>query len=276
MCGIVGFNWEDKVLTRKMCDSIVHRGPDDRAYYHDKGVSLGMDRLAIIDLKKGLYPVTNEDQDVFVMFNGEIYNFKEVRSELEKKGHRFVTNTDAEVITYGYEEWGTDCVKKFNGMFAIALWDARKKLLFLVRDRMGVKPLYYYWKNGKFIFASEIKAILEHPVARNVNLQGLSWFLSFRCNPSLETMFEGIFKLAPGHTLILQNKKLTIKPYWKQVIDPDTDGKLVSYYAKKLHDLLLKSVERRMMSDVPLGVYLSSGIDSSGIVGLMSELGIEN
>ncbi|MEK6964464.1 MAG: asparagine synthase (glutamine-hydrolyzing) [Nanoarchaeota archaeon] len=276
MCGILGFNWEDKRLARKMADSIEHRGPDDRAHYSDKGITLAMNRLAIIDLKKGLYPITNEDQDLFVVFNGEIYNFKEVRAELERKGHRFITNTDAEVITHGYEEWGMDCVTRFNGMFAIALWDTKKKLLFLARDRMGVKPLYYHWNHGKFIFASEIKAILEHSIPRKVNLQGLSWFLSFRCNPSLETMFEGIYKLAPGYTLVLQNKKLTIKPYWKQVIQPDTDGKSASFYAQQLHDLLLKSVERRMMSDVPLGVYLSSGIDSSGVVGLMHELDVPN
>jgi asparagine synthase (glutamine-hydrolysing) len=207
MCGIVGFNMEDKALLRKMADLITHRGPDDEALFTAKGISLGMRRLSIIDLKKGIYPITNEDGTLFLVFNGEIYNYLEIRHMLEAQGHRFSTDCDAEVIVHLYEEHGRKAVEFLNGIFAIALWDSRKRQLMLARDRLGVKPLYYHFDGRNLVFGSEAKSILLFPGFRKeVNTDALHDYLTFRCNSTPETMFKGIFKLQPGHLLVLDSQ----------------------------------------------------------------------
>ena len=276
MCGICGFTWEDKKLLRQMADIIEHRGPDDEGYHTDKGISLANRRLKIIDLsKKGRQPIYNEDKSICVVFNGEIYNFQEIKHYLEKKGHRFYSNTDTEVIVHSYEEYGEKCLERFNGMFAFALWDSIKKKLFIARDRHGIKPLYYTLLDNKLIFASEIKSILvNNDVKRTLNYEALHYFLSFRCNSTHETMFKGIYKLAPAHYLAYSNKKLEIKKYWEQNFNPL--HKSEDYYAKLILKKLEESVKLQLISDVPLGAYISGGIDSTTIVALMSKLGIKD
>jgi len=189
MCGICGFTGtENTLLLRRMNKLLNHRGPDDTAYYADKKCSLGMKRLSIIDLKKNIYPITNENQDIHVVYNGEIYNFKEITKLLEKRGHIFKTNCDGEVIVHAYEEWGEECVKRFNGMFAIAIWDAVKKKLILIRDRMGIKPLYYTIDNGNIFFASEVKSLLIRPnQKRELNKKLIPQYLQFRYVPEPQT-----------------------------------------------------------------------------------------
>ena len=269
MCGICGFVWEDKILLKKMTDSISHRGPDDDGYHTDRHVSLGMRRLSIIDLSKGEQPIFNEDGSVCVVFNGEIYNFQTVRETLVKKGHRFATNSDTEVIVHAYEEYGQECVRHFNGMFGFALWDSKKKELMLAVDRIGIKPLYYSVVKGKLIFASEIKALLQHKgIKREVNRKALIDYLTFRYTPTQQTLFEGIFKLPPGHLMVFGPKGMKIQKYW----DPKTHSiseRSEDYYSKKIIDMLKESVRLQMISDVPLGVYLSGGLDSSLVTAFM-------
>jgi len=272
MCGIVGFNWEDKSLARRMSDAITHRGPDDSAFFTDSGVSLGMRRLSIIDLTKGIYPLTNENEDIFMVFNGEIYNFQKLRKMLEQKGHRFKTNCDGEVIVHGYEEYGENFLKFLNGMFAICIYDAKNKELVLARDRVGIKPLYYYFEKSNLVFASEIKSILQlSTIKREVNISTLNQYFALRYNPSDESLFKGIKKLLPGHFIKfnLKEKNMVISKYWD--INFDKKGsKSLRFYEKKLFELLKDSVKKRLISDVPLGAYLSGGLDSSAIVLMMS------
>lgn len=284
MCGIVGFNWEDKILLKKMSDKIIYRGPDDVAYYSEKYISLGMRRLSIIDLNKGIYPLKNEKEDILAIFNGEIYNFKELRRSLEEKGHRFKTDCDGEAIVHAYEEYGENFVSHLNGMFAIALYDWKKKILFLVRDRLGIKPLYYYASDyssekkfeKRFMFASEIKSILEYSeIKREINVDALNNYFSLRYNPLEETFFKGIKKLLPGYLLRvnLRSGDYSKRKYWDIADRKDSDSKRnIGYYEKQLSLLLKDSVKRMLISDVPLGVYLSGGIDSSAIVSIMHEL----
>ena len=271
MCGIVGFNWDDEKLLKKMVKIVEHRGPDESGYYLDNGISLGHRRLSVIDLFTGQQPIHNEDESIWIVFNGEIYNFKELRMLLEEKKHRFYTSSDTEVIIHLYEELGEDCVKKLNGMFAFAIWDSNKKKLLLARDRLGIKPLYYYINEKKFIFASEIKAILGfEEVKRDIDLNALTEFLIYRYVPGSRTMIKNIYKLLPGHILILKNNAFQIHKYWdlKENISNESEEK----YAKKLKVLLEESIKKRLISDVPLGVFLSGGIDSSCVVGLMSKM----
>lgn len=271
MCGIIGFNWNDKNTLKEMMKSVAHRGPDESGIYLDDDISLGHQRLKIIDLKTGKQPIHNENGTIQVLFNGEIYNFRELREDLDEKGHRFYTNSDTEVIIHSYEEWGLDCVNYYNGMFAFALWDSTKKQLVLARDRLGIKPLYYYFNEGNFIFASEIKAILAYEeVERKVDLNALGEYFAYKYVPSNRTMIKNIYKLLPGHILIFKNNEIKVSRYWdlKESIADNSE----SYYIAKLRDLLRQSVKMRLMSDVPLGVYLSGGIDSSCIVALMSEI----
>lgn len=275
MCGIVGFNWEEKALLKRMSDRIIYRGPDDVAYYSDDKVSLGMRRLSIIDLKKGIYPITNESGEVFTVFNGEIYNFKELRNFLIKKGHSFKTSCDGEVIVHAYEEYGEDFVKHLNGMFAIALYDSKKQTLMLIRDRLGIKPLYYYAHGKKLMFASEIKSILEYDeFKKEVNLEALNNYLSLRYNPLEETFFKGVKRILPGHLLKLNLKTSAyeIKKYWDIDINFDSKTQSSKYYEERLRELLKDSVQKMLISDVPLGVFLSGGIDSSAIVAMIHEL----
>ena len=280
MCGICGFyGFEDASLLKKMRSAINHRGPDAEGTYTDKLCSLGHKRLSIIDLSPaGKMPMSNEDETIWVSFNGEIYNFAEIRKDLEEKGHKFKSHTDSECILHAYEEYGKDCVKRFGGMFAFALWDSNKKLLMLARDRIGVKPLYYYYNSddGKLLFASEIKSILAADfVPREVNLEAFYHYLTFITTPAPNTLFKGINKLPGGHIAIIQNNKLKIEKYW-DVSDFPLDFTMTEEKAQRLTgEKLLDSVRQRMISDVPQGVFLSGGLDSSAIVALMSELSEE-
>jgi len=278
MCGIAGFNWDDKRLAVKMVSVINHRGPDSSGFYNDRNASLGHARLSIIDLSdKGKQPMSNEDGSIWISYNGEIYNFQEIRYELEKKGHKFVSHTDTETIIHAYEEYGTSCLDYFNGMFAFCIYDSNKKIFFIARDRIGKKPLYYYLNNGKFIFASEIKSILEcSQVKRAVNLDALNNFISLRYNPIKETIFEGIERLFAGHYMIFDLKKhsMKIEKYWDFAVD-EKFKKSKSFFSKELRELFKDSVRMRLISDVPLGVYLSGGIDSSAIVSMMSRINKE-
>ena len=270
MCGIVGFNWNDQSLLQSMMYSIRHRGPDESGFYIDTDISLGHQRLKIIDLHSGKQPIHNEDETIQIIFNGEIYNFIQLRSQLEKKGHSFYTNTDTEVIVHLYEDYGQECVTYLNGMFAFAIYDTIKKSLFLARDRIGKKPLYYWFDGKRFIFASEIKAILKfREIIPRVNPSAFHSFLQFRYTPGEDTLFAGIKKLLPAHGLFLQGDQITINQYWeiREQITRGSDDD----YVKKFLELYRSAVQSRLISDVPLGVYLSGGLDSSSIVALMSE-----
>lgn len=199
MCGICGFNWRDKNFLNKILAEIKHRGPDSFGFYEDDKISLGHRRLSIVDLtKSGSQPMSNEDGKIWIIFNGEIYNFKELRSDLESKGHRFKSNTDTEVLIHLYEEYDLKFLEKINGMFAFCIYDSSKKIFFLARDRIGIKPVYYYEDHGRFIFCSEIKGILKHPeIKRQINPSAIDSFLTFRANISEETCFKGIKKIMP-------------------------------------------------------------------------------
>jgi len=274
MCGIAGFTFDDRELIKKMCDVLYHRGPDDSGYYTDGFVSLGNTRLSIIDLETGHQPIFNEDRSLVIVHNGEIYNFKELTATLEKKGHRFYTKSDSEVIVHSFEEWGEECLKKFHGMFAFAIWDATKKVLFLARDRCGIKPLFYtILEDGSFIFSSEIKGILQYEKVRRVlDLDSFHFFINLRFLPKERTMFKGIKKLLPGHyiKLDLQENKIEIQKYWD--IYPAIEDYPESYLVRKLRSLLKASLERHIVSDVPIGILLSGGIDSSTLVAFASEV----
>lgn len=273
MCGIAGFNYEDKDLIKRMCDLMKHRGPDEFGFYLDSKISLGIMRLSIIDLITGNQPQHNEDQDIWIVFNGEIYNFKELRQILEKSTHKFYTNSDTEVILHAYEEWGEKCVERFRGQFAFCIYDSKKERLFLARDHMGLKPLYYYFNGNKLIFASEIKSILCHNIKRKVNKRAINLLLSLKYVPSELTLFKGIYKLPPASYLIfdLLIKKIKVKKYWnfnfKTIVSKTTDE-----LKTELKNLIEESVKVRLLSDVPIGAFLSGGIDSTAIVGFMTKL----
>lgn len=273
MCGITGFyGFEDKDLLKRMTSRLEHRGPDNFGYYSDSKCSLGHRRLSIIDLsEKGKNPMHNEDHSIWITYNGEIYNFKEIRDDLEKKGHRFYSDTDTEVIIHSYEEYGFDCLSKFNGMFAFCIYDSNNNLLFLARDRLGIKPLYYYVKGNRFIFASEIKAILEDKdLKRELNREAMKKFFAYEYVPHPMTIFKNIHKLPSASYLILKDNKITKKEYWdiKYKIDPKPED----YFIKEIRKRLEESVKMRLISDVPLGAFLSGGIDSSSVVALMSKI----
>lgn len=270
MCGINGFNWEDKGLIKKMNETIKHRGPDDEGIYSDKNISLGNRRLAIIDLSPAAkQPMSNEDNTIWITHNGEIYNFKEIRKDLEKKGHKFISDSDTEVIIHGYEEYGMDILEKLNGMFASAIYDSNSKKLFLVRDRFGIKPLYYYFDGKKFIFSSEIKGILVHNIKKTPNNNMIFDYLVFNLTDhSEETFFENIYRIMPGTYLELDLKtKKFIKKKWYSL-----ENKSLTINAQKIRDYFLKSVSYRLISDVPVGSCLSGGIDSSSIVCTMKNI----
>jgi asparagine synthase (glutamine-hydrolysing) len=271
MCGICGtYGFGDKALLQRMCDIIQHRGPDDEGYYVDPHVGLGMRRLSIIDLAGGHQPIHNEDQTIWVVFNGEIYNFLQIRSDLKSRGHHFYTNTDTEVIVHAYEEYGDLFVEHLTGMFGLALWDSQRQRLVLVRDRVGIKPLYYRWESGRLWFASEIKSILTSDCSREMDFVALHQYLSYAHVPAPNTIFKGINKLLPGHMLICQDGKMAIKPYWDLPIPSDETLSWEDAKAKVFR-LLEECVHSHLISDVPLGAFLSGGIDSSAIVGLMAK-----
>ncbi len=270
MCGICGFNWCDKELLREMTAILKHRGPDKGGLYTDENLSLGHRRLSIIDLSdNGNMPMFNEDRSIILVFNGEIYNFLELRIQLEKHGHQFQSDTDSEVIIHGYEQWGEKIIQKLNGMFAFALYDQNKKKLFAARDRLGIKPLYYWWDNNKFIFASEIKAILLAGIPRKVNLRAAKQYLQLRYVPGEETLFQGINKLLPGYSLIFKNNKLEIAQFWDLPI-PQIKENTLDKAGDEIKKLLADSIQRRLVADVPVGLYLSGGIDSAAITALAS------
>ncbi len=278
MCGITGiYNLDGKpvdfLLLQKMTDSLSHRGPDDGGFFVDNNVGLGHRRLSIIDLSSlGHQPMQDAGKDLTVIFNGEIYNFQEIRKELQLKGHKFKSKTDTEVILYSYKEWGVDCVKKFNGMFSFAVFDKRNSQLFIARDRLGEKPLYYYIDGKKFVFASEIKAILEDKdIAREVSSQGLVNYFSFGHSVGPDTIYKNIKKLLPGHSLIFKNNQIDIKEYWALDVSGEKDDRGENFYKKEIRKLFEESVREKLVSDVPLGVFLSGGIDSSSVVAMMAK-----
>ncbi len=256
-----------------MTRELSHRGPDQDGFYFDDRLGMGMRRLSIIDLRTGKQPISNEEGTVSVVYNGEIYNFPELRLLLEKKGHRFATDTDTEVIVHAYEEYGFECLKRFNGMFAFSLWDSEKKILFIARDRLGIKPLYYHHGPQRFAFASEIKSIIKiGDIKRTINRRALYHYLGYEFVPAPDSIFEGIRKLPQGHYLVFDSRQnsVRVKKYW----DCSFRAKRYSedQLAGQLLENLKRAVERRLISDVPLGAFLSGGIDSSAIVGLMSGL----
>jgi asparagine synthase (glutamine-hydrolysing) len=276
MCGIYGQIGRAKVNVqhaRFATERMVHRGPDEGGSWMDSKVFLGMRRLNIIDLATGHQPIWNENHTCCLIFNGELYNFLDLRPQLEDRGHVFRTRSDTEVVLHAYEEWGIDCLSRFNGMFAIAIWDALRQRLFLARDRIGEKPLYYYRGTTTFAFASEIKALLADPdIPRELNPRGLANFLSFGHAIAPDTIYRDIYKLLPGHYLVAQESGVETTEYWDVGDEPQiTPGTILSeeQYAEKILTLCDDSVRRRMIADVPVGAFLSGGVDSSAIVALM-------
>ena len=282
MCGIAGFVdlWdshttrdaqERAAILDRMCRIIQHRGPDDQGVTVKPGVALGMRRLAIIDLVSGNQPMSGEDGSVTLVFNGEIYNFQEIKPKLEARGHIFQTHSDTEAIVHAYEEFGPECLKDLRGMFAFAIWDDKARTLFVARDRAGKKPLYYTTTtNGTFVFGSELKTLLEHPdVRRELNPQGLDAYFTLGYVPDPLSIFRHIHKLPPGHYLTLREGKVSVKQYWDFELEPAESTREVDYL-EQLRFLLDESVRLRLISDVPLGAFLSGGIDSSTVVALMA------
>ena len=272
ICGVLNFHKDhvvEEAEVHRMCQVIQHRGPDDEGIYVNKNVGIGMRRLSIIDLSGGHQPISNEDKSVWIVFNGEIYNYKNIRNELIQKGHQFTTNSDTETILHAYEEYGETCPEKLNGMFGFAIWDGRNNRLFLARDRIGIKPLYYYLDSNRLVFGSELKSILQvKDIPRQVNPKALDNFLTFEYVPAPLSIFQGIKKLEPGHTLMWDNGKTTIRKYWNLEYREKKTSE--AQICEELEALLQDAVNIRLMSEVPLGAFLSGGIDSSTIVGLMS------
>jgi asparagine synthase (glutamine-hydrolysing) len=272
MCGISGFigNFSESDLD-KMNSVMVHRGPDDSGTYFKDQVGLAHRRLSIIDLAGGHQPISNEDDTIWIVFNGEIYNFQELRRKY-LKDHTFKTRSDTEVIIHLYEEFGEDCIQYLRGMFAFALWDEKIRKLLIVRDRFGIKPLYYAQTPKGFVFASELKAILEtDAIQRKIDKQALNLYLTFRYVPGSRTMIDGITKLEPAHYLVHQNGNFSVHRYWNLDFAED-DGKDEDVYSERLKEALRESIDIRLISEVPLGAYLSGGLDSSLMIGLMSQL----
>ena len=283
MCGIAGFvecpanpsrfgPESSRTLIHSMCDVIRHRGPDDEGVWEEDGVALGMRRLSIIDLSTGHQPIHSEDRTVRVVFNGEIYNFRELRRELEDAGHWFYTNTDTEAIVHAYEQWGASAIARLRGMFGLAIWDAKSRTLLVARDRIGIKPLYYAEASGRLYFASELKSLLQAPdLSRDIDLDALDHYLSFLYTPRDGSILKSVRKLPPGHLLTWRDGRVSIEQYW-QIAAAETftgsDGEAV----EQLREVLTDAVRSHLVSDVPLGAFLSGGIDSSLVVGLMATI----
>jgi asparagine synthase (glutamine-hydrolysing) len=276
MCGIAGIVGVDRQSVdpeeiHRMCDVIAHRGPDDEGVYVNGHAALGMRRLSIIDLSTGHQPIHNEDGTIWTVFNGEIYNFGELRAGLEERGHKFYTNTDTEVIVHLYEELGPQCVEKLRGMFALAVWDERTERLFLARDRFGKKPLHYALSSGRILFSSEIKSLLTvAPELRDVDRSGLLGYLSFGYIPDPLTAFTQIRKVPPGSRLEFYRGQIEIRPYWDLPQFGTKEPATEEACLEELEHRLGQAVRMRLISDVPLGAFLSGGVDSSIIVALMS------
>ena len=277
MCGICGtYNYgrrapADEATVRAMATSMIHRGPDDEGFHVAGPLALGMRRLSIIDLAGGAQPIANEDGTVVVISNGEIYNFRELRRELEAHGHVFATQSDTEVIVHGYEQWGVGAFARLNGMFATAVWDASDQQLVLARDVFGIKPLYY-WDDGSAVaFASEIRALFCDPrVRRAVDLQGLYQFVSLTFVPSPRTAFEGVSKLAPGHLLICDGGGVRSRRFQRSTPEPLVASE--EAVVVHLQEAIARAVERQMVADVPVGVMLSGGTDSAAVASIMTQV----
>jgi asparagine synthase (glutamine-hydrolysing) len=280
MCGICGIFFANRewrvqgdVLAR-MNRRIVHRGPDDEGFFVEENVGLAMRRLSIIDVKSGHQPLANENRDVWIVFNGEIYNHSELREVLEARGHQYRTRSDTETIVHLYEEYGSECVKHLRGMFAFVIWDRRKRALFAARDRLGIKPFYYRWDGKSFLFGSEIKTILTYPgVDAEFDRGRLAEYLTFGYITEPQTMYAGIRKLMPGHTLELSERgEPKITRYWDLVVPLDELPREHGYYVKNYREKLESAVRSHLMSDVPLGVFLSGGLDSSAVAALTAKI----
>lgn len=279
MCGICGiFNFgtqapANRALLERATDAMAHRGPDDEGLYIDRELGLGNRRLSIIDLSGGHQPLSNEDQTIWITFNGEIYNYRELHPELLAHGHQFRTSSDTEAIVHLYEEHGLACLDHLRGMFAFALWDSRQRRLLIARDRLGVKPLYYRQERGRLVFASELRALrelCEQPI--EVDPQSVYDFFGFRYIPAPHTFYRGVEKLLPGHFLVADSKGIHTKAYW-DISAEEEEPASVDALAQEVLEHLRESVRLRLISDVPLGAFLSGGTDSSAVVALMAELG---
>lgn len=278
ICGIIKFNQNEPVqkdILDRMSKSLFHRGPDDQGDYIEGNVGLASQRLSIIDVKGGHQPIHNEDSTIWIVFNGEIFNFKDIRKDLESRGHHFYTHTDTEVIIHLYEEFGLDFVKMLNGMFAFAIWDKNKKRLVLAIDRFGIKPLHYSLHDGSLVFGSEIKALLQvDAVDKTLDYAAVDRYFSYTYTISDRTIFKSIKKMLPGHMLIYDSGRVEIQKYWdiEFKINRNMDEEVIK---SRLEELLTKSVKDRLVSEVPLGIFLSGGMDSSIITGLASRLSSE-
>jgi len=278
MCGITGILYTQPARSvspqqlHRMISVLSHRGPDSDGFHIDGPLGLGHRRLSIIDVEGGRQPLLTQDKRRAIVLNGEIYNFKTVRETLQRRGHQFTTQGDTEVILRAYEEYGETCVEHLRGMFAFAIWDGVKKQLFLARDRVGIKPLYYYWDGQTFLFASEIKALLQDSsVAKTLDPQALDDYLTYLYIPAPKTIFQKIRKLRPGYTLTVSAGRVIEREYWDLTFEPQ-DGLQEADYAMGLLEKLRESVDMHLMSEVPLGAFLSGGIDSSAVVGIMAGL----
>ncbi len=275
MCGICGVKGGvNEALLRRMTQIMVHRGPDDEGLYLDEHAGLGVRRLSIIDLAGGHQPISNEDGTLWVVFNGEIYNHRELRRRLESQGHRFTTRSDTEVLVHLHEEYGDAAVHLLQGMFAYALWDRRRRRMLLVRDRLGIKPLYYAEVGGNLLFASEVKALLCHvALDPQPDLEALDLYLAFRYVPGPRTLFRGVRKLPPGHLLVAQDGSIQVRRYWELVLgdfQPDTS---VEEAAEEFRGLFHDTVQQHLISDVPVGILLSGGMDSSSVLAMAADSG---
>ena len=280
MCGICGILYTDatQIVDRDvlagMNRQIAHRGPDDEGFFVEGNMGLAMRRLSIIDVKTGHQPIANEGENLWIVFNGEIYNHAELRAQLEAQGHRYRTRADTETIIHLYEQYGRDCVKYLRGMFAFAIWDRNKKTLFAARDRLGIKPFYYRYDGKTLLFGSEIKAILAYPgVLPELNVGVLSEYLAFGYLAGPQTMFAGINKLPPAHTLEINTAgKLNLQSYWDLTVPTDQEDQSRDFYVKSYREMLESCVSSHLMSDVPLGVFLSGGLDSSAVAALTTKI----
>ena len=281
MCGIAGFAdlagapdgsmTADRVRVQAMCDVMRHRGPDDEGFHVEPGIALGMRRLSIIDLSTGHQPIHNENRSVWVVFNGEIYNYRELRTSLEAAGHRFYTSSDTETIVHGYEAWGDEVFARLRGMFGIAVWDSRTRTLLLARDRAGIKPMYYGESGERLYFGSEAKCLLANPeIDRELDPAAPDHFLAYLYTPRDRAIFRGMRKLPPGHLLRLRDGRVDVRAYWRLPVGETFRGS-EQEALEELERTLGDAVESHMVSDVPLGAFLSGGIDSSVVVALMAK-----
>jgi asparagine synthase (glutamine-hydrolysing) len=280
MCGICGVFYSDRArrvsrdVLVTMNQQIVHRGPDDDGFFSEENIGLAMRRLSIIDIHTGHQPISNEDGGLWIVFNGEIYNHQDLRRDLESRGHRYTTKSDTETIVHLYEEYGSECVKKLRGMFAFAIWERSRRRLFIARDRLGIKPLYYRYDGDTLLFGSEIKAILAYPgVKPEFNRGTLAEYLAFGYIAGAETMYAGIQKLLPGQTLTIDERgQIETSVYWDLNIKVDEVHSPREHYVRQYRELLEECVSSHLMSDVPLGVFLSGGLDSSAVAALTTKI----